>query len=256
MEKFMQALRGIRIPHTCSQWKLAAVRPPRRSLLCHGSFQFHQAAFKAPSRMVSSNAIRDLPLSHFEVGQNIEGTVVQIYCPSGVSVDVGCEETLGFLEVEEFQDGFPLDGPFSFKPGEKVNVRVLDVNPNAKLEDHGEPDPRGDHGNTGKLHLTRRSGDLRRPPRYIADTQRCANLEPFTKISSDTWLDGEVVMLSSWAAFLKIEAPCGEPFVGILSKEDFRGDFAATAIRGSHFQVRIKQLDIQCRRLLLTMTGK
>ena len=34
-----------------------------------------------------------------QVGQEVLGHVVSIYCPSGVSVDVGCQ-TLAFLEVE------------------------------------------------------------------------------------------------------------------------------------------------------------
>jgi hypothetical protein len=35
-----------------------------------------------------------------EEGDSVVGTVVQIYCPGGVSVDVGCCDTLAFLEVE------------------------------------------------------------------------------------------------------------------------------------------------------------
>lgn len=137
------------------------------------------------------------------------GQVVQIYCPGGISVDVGCSETLAFLEVEEirigrctfffgfglfrsfekiggstltiqeFKDGFPDQGPFRFRVGETVHARVLDVNPSARTgvfwlfepggldldfccleshgnlvsrtEDHGEPDPFGEHGDTGAL---------------------------------------------------------------------------------------------------------
>ena len=36
----------------------------------------------------------------FQVGEHVEGMVVQIYCPGGVSVDVGCSDTYAFLEVE------------------------------------------------------------------------------------------------------------------------------------------------------------
>ena len=77
-------------------------------------------------------------LRELEVGQTLEGRVVQIYCPAGVSVDVGCGETLGFLEVEEFQDGFPSEGPFSFQNGDAVAVRVLDVSPKAQVDFHGD----------------------------------------------------------------------------------------------------------------------
>ncbi|CAE8681461.1 unnamed protein product, partial [Polarella glacialis] len=155
----------------------------------------------------------EVSLHTFKVGQQLEGTVIQIYCPSGVSVDVGCAECLGFLEVEEFRDGFPFEGPFSFKPGDQVTVRVLDLNPNAKTEDHGEPDARGDHGDCGKLHLTRRSGDLNRPSRYVADHRKPANLKPFLTIDPKEWIEGEVVMMSSAAliqpAFTKLPLGIG-----------------------------------------------
>ena len=36
----------------------------------------------------------------FQVGEHVEGMVVQIYCPGGISVDVGCSDTFAFLEVE------------------------------------------------------------------------------------------------------------------------------------------------------------
>eukprot|EP00441_Pelagodinium_beii_P032898 CAMPEP_0197635538 /NCGR_PEP_ID=MMETSP1338-20131121/11331_1 /TAXON_ID=43686 ORGANISM="Pelagodinium beii, Strain RCC1491" /NCGR_SAMPLE_ID=MMETSP1338 /ASSEMBLY_ACC=CAM_ASM_000754 /LENGTH=226 /DNA_ID=CAMNT_0043207613 /DNA_START=29 /DNA_END=706 /DNA_ORIENTATION=- len=160
------------------------------------------------------------PLGEFKVGQAVHGTVVQIYCPGGVSVDVGCAETFAFLEVEEFQDGFD---PFQFKPGQEIVARVLELNPDAVVEDHGEPDPRGDFGNSGKLHLTMRTGDVSRPPRYVANTSKPPNLMPFNRSPKEEWLNGEVVMMSSWAVYVKILAPSGEPFVGILLQEDIHG---------------------------------
>lgn len=192
-------------------------------------------------------------LAQLEVGQTLEGRVVQIYYPGGVSVDVGCRETLGFVEVEEFRDGFPAEGPFSFRPGDVVSVCVLDVNPDAQIDDHGEPDPHGDHGDNGKLHLTMRSGDLARPPRYSADVSRPADIEPFKGISSEEWLDGEVTMMSDWAVYVKVTAPCGEPFVGILQQEEFGDGFGDEAVRGGRVRVRILEVDAACRRLLLTM---
>jgi len=81
--------------------------------------------------------------------------------------------------IQEFKDGFPDQGPFRFRVGETVHARVLDVNPSARTgffwlfepggldldfcfleshgnlvsrtEDHGEPDPFGEHGDTGAL---------------------------------------------------------------------------------------------------------
>jgi len=195
-----------------------------------------------------------LSLHELSVGQVLNGKVVQIYAPGGVSVEVGCHETLGFLEVEEFEDGFPFEGPFKYRPGDDITVRVLDVDLQAKIDGHGQPDPHGDHGDNGKLHLTLRSGDLIRPPRYKADIARPANLEPFSSIPSEAWLEGEVVKMSDWAAFVRVTAPCGEPFVGILYRDHFRSGFAEMVIRGCQARVRIHEVDLQCRRLILTMT--
>ena len=41
-----------------------------------------------------------MPASLRQVGQAVEGTVVQIYCPGGISVDVGCSDVFAFIEVE------------------------------------------------------------------------------------------------------------------------------------------------------------
>ena len=45
------------------------------------------------------------PCISWQVGDSVVGKVVQIYCPGGISVDVGCSETLAFLEVEEIRLG-------------------------------------------------------------------------------------------------------------------------------------------------------
>lgn len=185
----------------------------------------------------------------------MEGSVAQIYCPAGVAVDVGCPETFGFLEVEEFEDGFPSKGPFGFRRGDWVSARVLDVNPDFRAR-HGVQDPHGDYGDSGRLHLTLRSGGLGRPPRYAADPSRAPpSLAAFQGLGCDAWLHGEVVMMSSWAAYVKVAAAPGEDFVGLLYPEEFDAAFAAQAIRGLGVRVRIKELDIACRRMLLTMRG-
>jgi len=204
---------------------------------------------------VSANRppVEGLSLYDLRVGQVLSGKVVQIYAPGGVSVEVGCHETLGFLEVEEFEDGFPFEGPFRYRPGDELTVRVLDVDPQAQIDGHGQPDPHGDHGDNGKLHLSLRSGDLMRPPRYKADTKKPANLEPFRAIPPEAWLEGEVVKMSDWAVFVRVVAPCGEPFVGILYRDHFHPGFAETVIRGCQARVRIHEVDLQCRRLVLTM---
>lgn len=196
-----------------------------------------------------------LQLTDLRVGQFVEGEVVQIYCPTGVAVDINCPATLAFLEVEEFGDGFPFAGPFSaFKIGHRIRARILDVSPDSRMS-LGVQDPHGDHGESGRLHLTMRSGGLPRPVRQVADATRSpADLEDFEHLHPRTWLAGEVVMFSSWAAYVKVfPVPGGEPHLGILTTEDFGERFADEAIRGLRVHVRIKTLDRKSRRLELTM---
>eukprot|EP00439_Symbiodinium_sp_Y106_P076299 s2821_g15.t1 len=213
------------------------------SSIVAGKLRRHAASTTHPGR----------PLEKFQVGEHVEGMVVQIYCPGGISVDVGCSDTFAFLEVEEFADGFPRKGPFKYKPGDQISARVLSVNPEARAADHGEPDPHGEHGDTGRLYLTLRSGVLSRPDRYVADSSRPADVTAFLDAEQEEWLTGEVVMMSSWAVYVKVTSPAGKPFVGILAEEDFDGEFGQDVARGSQVPVRIQEVDITNRRLLLTM---
>eukprot|EP00434_Breviolum_minutum_P025727 symbB.v1.2.022738.t1/scaffold2035.1/size91677/4 len=236
-------------------WPIRSQSSQRRSWQLKQAF-LAPAVLAVPVRQVRTwRRVATSPrrLEDFQVGDSVVGQVVQIYCPGGISVDVGCSETLAFLEVEEFKDGFPDQGPFRFRVGETVHARVLDVNPSARTEDHGEPDPFGEHGDTGKLHLTLRSGPLERPERYMADTTKAAKLDAFENISKKEWLDGEVVMMSDWAVYVKVSHHGERPFVGILERQNFAASFAEEVIRGCHVQVRILEVDLESRRLLLTM---
>jgi len=181
------------------------------------------------------------PISGLKVGQELEGTVVQWFFPGGITVDVGATAE-GFLEVEEFRDGFPTGTiADTFKPGETIKVRALD------LEDYTIAE-------SAKFHLTMRSGDLTRPKRYVGEG--IADVTPFLKAQPEDWFDGEVTLMSTWAVFVKVSSPeTGKPFVGIVYKEEFRpgSDFENQVIRGGPCRVRVKEVDTECRRLLLTM---
>eukprot|EP00929_Paragymnodinium_shiwhaense_P048970 TRINITY_DN24717_c0_g1_i1.p1 TRINITY_DN24717_c0_g1~~TRINITY_DN24717_c0_g1_i1.p1 ORF type:complete len:357 (+),score=88.94 TRINITY_DN24717_c0_g1_i1:38-1108(+) len=179
------------------------------------------------------------PIPDLQIGQELEGTVVQWFFPGGVTVDVGATAE-GFLEVEEFRDGFPDKTiPETFTPGDKIKVRVLD------LEDYTIAE-------SAKFHLTLRTGDLERPARYVG--KGIADVTPFLEASPEDWFDGEVTLMSTWACFVKVVSPgTGKPFVGILYKEDFAGAFEDEAIRGGTCRVRVKEVDTENRRLIITM---
>lgn len=178
-------------------------------------------------------------MSALELGQEFEGTVIQWYFPCGITVDIGAEVE-GFLEVEEFRDGFPTGTiPEMFPRGAKIMVRVLDLEKHTLAE-------------SARFHLTMRSAELTRPPRYVATG--VADIEPFATAAREEWYDGEITLMSTWALFVKVETPgTGKPFVGILYESDFAGSIKDEAARGGRARVRIKEVDIGSRRLILTM---
>lgn len=175
------------------------------------------------------------PISDLEIGQTLHGKVIQLYYPGGVSVDVGAQAD-GFLEVEEFTDGFPVEG-FEWKPGDNITVRLLD-----KEQDVCE---------RGKFFLTRRKGSLERPPRYVAN--KTADARGFLNVSRETWLDGEITLMSVWAVFVKVHCPVtGDPLVGILHETEFAEGFEDKVIRGGKTRVRIKRVEVENRRIILS----
>lgn len=97
---------------TLRQVLLVLLRRPKGSRHFKGIYSYlyysTPSIFKALSERKTWKDTSEPPVGHLfdvvlsQVGDAVTGTVTQIYCPGGVSVDVGCE-TLAFLEVEETQ---------------------------------------------------------------------------------------------------------------------------------------------------------
>ena len=75
----------------------------------------------------------------------------------------------------------------------------------------------------------------------------------FQRVESQEWLDGEIVMMSNWAVYVLVKSKNSEEVVGILPRQHLSPTFAEEVVRGCHVRVRIKELDLESRRLLLTM---
>lgn len=156
-------------------------------------------------------------VSQLQIGEAYEGTVLSRYHDKCLYVDIGARLP-GMVTAAECQDGFPMQG-FTVKPGDKVNVRVLDIA-------------------GGKFYLTMRRGDLVRPKK-----ERITNgdLSAFRELDSSEWLEGEVADMSMFGVYVKVQTPGGGPYaVGLLHKNDFRPEFVAEAVRGGKVKVRVQ----------------
>jgi len=176
--------------------------------------------------------ISGIKLATMEVGQSFEGKVRSWLRSAGVFVDVGAERD-GFLAVEEFRDGFPINAT-RLKPGANVSVRLL-----AKDGD--------------RFWFTRRSGDLTRPP--VAKLSTRPDVKPFLAVPKDQWLEGEVVrMMPPAQVFVRVDPPSGgEAVQGLMNLRDTSAGFADEVAIGSRVRVRVKNVNQSRNRLALSM---
>lgn len=181
----------------------------------------------------TAEAAEDDPLKGLEVGQQFVGKVSKVWTMMGAIVDIGVGKE-GRLEIGEYRDGFQDTN--DLRKGDEVNVRVLRVH-------------------DGKLFLTRRTGDLARPPPRLQ--QGKTDLSAVPDISPDVWLEGEIEGFSTWSLWVLVTPPGGsEPVVGMLHKSEFRDGFAdspAEAIVGGKVRVRVLEINRQDNKMKMTM---
>jgi len=139
------------------------------------------------------------------------------YFRSGVFIDVGAERD-GFLHVNEWGDGFPEEQMFARNV--PVKVRVLGVD-------------------GGRLQLTCRSGSLDRPPPFEAPVPEDADIEAFDQLGPEDVLDGEVVRLSLFGIFVKVQAPGSQNLEGLLHKSKMSEDLKKTVHVGMSIKVKL-----------------
>lgn len=146
-------------------------------------------------------------------------------------MDVGTE-LHGMLKMEEFAEGFPLQG---WPPalGQQLQMRILNM------------DRKG-------FGLTMRPGSLQRPPRKPKG--RKGSVDPFTRVSAGKWLDGEVQGMTKWGVFVDVIPPSGgPPFAGLVHRDTLTEDVAKTLVVGNKVKVRVVDVDRDRGRLSLTL---
>lgn len=171
-----------------------------------------------------------MPVSQIEVGQSFEGVVTK-FLRRGCFVDIGAERD-GYMIAAEFTDGFPSNVS-DLQEGCKVTVRVLSVADDT-------------------FSLTRRAGDLARPP--VKEAPKPNDVTGFMGVDEDMWFNGEVNAITTYAVFLLVTPPMGGQISGAqLNKKDFAEGFASSVRIGDTVRVRIKELKVLKRQLWVTM---
>lgn len=171
-----------------------------------------------------------IPLADLQLGQSMEGVVTTVLPGKGVLVDVGAERA-GFLGVEEYRDGFPVDD--DVKMNQMVKVQVL-----AKQKD--------------RFFLTRRSGGLDRPSkdRKTGDVTAFVGFEP----DGPQTFEAHVNDMTCDAVWLQVTPPGGgTPALGMMLKDEFARGFEDEARPGGIVTVRLKYVDAGMGRLYFTM---
>jgi len=182
--------------------------------------------------MSMKEASEEVSIADMKVGQTLSGEVKAWVKEKGIYIDVGADRD-GYLPVGEFRDGFPNDMCKSeLRVGKKVTVRVLSVA-------------------GGRLTLTRRSGDMKRPATM---NPRENDVSGFLHVEDDEWLEGSVVALNMYAALVRISPPDGgQPVQAMLNSGDFADGFIDKIDLGSTVRVRVKDCNPPEKRLWLTM---
>jgi len=146
------------------------------------------------------------------------GVFVAVRPPSGEDV-----EAEGLLHVSKLTDSFVKDPGEVVQPGQDIDVNVLSVDVSA-----------------GRLVLAM-AGELSSGRR---------NLQPFEGIDSNLWLQGEVVGLTSFGAFVAVAPPGGERLDGLVHASEL---VARELQVGQEVQVRVVNVDVAGDRLSLSM---
>jgi len=175
-----------------------------------------------------------IPVSELAPGQSLEGKVVGKYQPAGWFVDVGAEKA-GFLKVSELPHKALFLAQGRLKVNETYTVRVLAVN-------------------DGRFSLTMREGSLERPqvPRTPKGQKR--DVKPFQEVGPEVWLEGQVVDIGFGCVYVAVRPEeGGEVVEGKLKLAEFLDDWPPENPIGSMVKVRVKEVMVRKKSLLLSM---
>jgi len=149
------------------------------------------------------------------------GAFVRVTLPDGPSAD-------GLVHVSQIRDGFVENVEDELEQGQEVQVRVQRVDIDA-----------------GRMSLSMKQGfgggggGFRREP---------VDLTPFADLAPDTWMDGKVIRIASFGAFVQVTAPGTEVTAeGLLHitqiKEGFVESVEDELQEGQEVKVRVRDCD-------------
>lgn len=142
----------------------------------------------------------------------------------GVYIDLGFEK-LAYLPTDEWCDGVPLPAKTDLNElitdlGAQIRVRVL------KIEN-------------GEVFVTCRTGDLERPPPFEHVQIGAQDLAYFAVLGPGDWLDAEVIGLTTYGAWVKVQPPGGRDVQGLILKSGMSNKFKERAHLGMGIRVRM-----------------
>lgn len=224
--------------NTCNFVQVPGLHAARQQ---HGALRriafFHRTATAEEQEEVDEAVEEDveekLLVSELEVGQEVDGVVVNRLNSVGFFIDIGAEKH-GLLEFDELVDGFTTKNDYLRKADFVTAARVLEI------------DGRN-------FYLTRRTGELARPPRFRQKLSP-EDVEAFEGVPSDTWLQGEVAGMWAKGVWVKIAPPSGgKPIGGLLKREDFTDGLENEIVRGMKVMVRVTGVDAPQKRVDVSM---
>uniref|UniRef100_A0A7S0Q8J4 S1 motif domain-containing protein n=1 Tax=Coccolithus braarudii TaxID=221442 RepID=A0A7S0Q8J4_9EUKA len=174
-----------------------------------------------------------MSIDELTVGSTVEGTVrsVQSY---GAFVNIGAS-TDGLLHVSEMADTFVKDATEMFKVGDKVSVRIKNVNTEK-----------------GQVALSCKSEDAESAPRRAPRKAR-PDMSEFASADPKVFVTGTVSSITTFGAFVTIkEGVDGLVHISAISEE--RCERVEDVLsEGQEVQVRVVSFDAEKRRLGLSM---
>jgi len=242
--------RGAEAPAAGSDGRPAKRRPQKQRPRTELDGRSTEAGAEAKAGAVAEGDRLSKRFTDLEVGSTLRGTIkrhrgnaiFREMDPEGRGalafwVDMG-EEKKGLLEACELRDGFPTEAPL----GKTVTARVLEVRDNI-------------------WYLTRRSGDLQRPPREKHGDPDINAIVALKKKPPGMWITGVVddMVVKSYAGgvFVKVVPSLADTkyVIGWCPMDELPDTFldSKQAIRGGSVRVRVLKADPESKEVLLSM---
>ena len=176
-----------------------------------------------------------IPLKDLKVGEEVDGRVKGRYRSMGWFVDIGAIKD-AFMEFEECCEGFPPNKMFTWRNGDSLTVRILE------LDDD-------------RVYLTKRGGSLERPPRF-RQSPSVKDVEAYRDVDANELIDASICGMSPNGIWLRLPSRAGDEgqdFRTLLRAEHCKESVKSTASLGMTVPVRVTGIDQEKNQVLVTM---